>query len=65
MKQIVRITAQRGIGHATNSLLVQISIDPRHFPACLLEHAERALRVAQTALLSDMESHRQARSNRL
>ena len=27
------ITAQRGIGHATNSLLVQISIDPCHFPA--------------------------------
>jgi hypothetical protein len=65
MKQIVRITAQRGIGHAPNSLLVQISIDPRYFPAGLFEHTERAARVAQTALLSHMESHRQARSNRL
>jgi hypothetical protein len=35
MKQIVGITAQRGIGHATDSLLVQISIDPLHFPAGL------------------------------
>ena len=33
MEQIVGITAQRGIGHATDSLLVQISIDPLHFPA--------------------------------
>jgi hypothetical protein len=65
MQQIVCISAQRGIGHAANSLLVQISIDPAHFLAGLLEHTERAVGVAQTALLSDMESHRQARSNRL
>jgi hypothetical protein len=64
MKQIVRIAAQRGIGHATNSLLVEISIDPPHFPAGLIDHTERAVRVAQTARLSYMEFHRQARSSR-
>ena len=64
MQQIVGITAQRGIGHATDSLLVQISIDPLHFPAGLRDHAKRAVCVAQSVLLSYMESHRQASSNR-
>ncbi len=64
MEQIVGITAQRGIGHATDSLLVQISIDPIHFPAGLLDHAKRALAIAQAVLLSYMESHRQASSKR-
>src|SRR3984885_14692142 len=59
MKQIVGITAQRGIGHATDSLLVQISVDPLHIPARLLDHAKRALGIAQAALLSYMESHSQ------
>ena len=62
MEQIVGITAQRGIGHATDSLLVQISIDPLHFPAGLPDHAKRAPSIAQAVLLSYMESHRQASS---
>jgi len=64
MKQIVGITAKGGIGYATDSLLVQISIDPLHVPAGLFDHAKRTVRVAQSVLLSYMESHRQARSNR-
>ena len=64
MKQIVGITTQRGIGHATDSLLVQISINPLHFPAGRLDHAKRTVGVAQSVLLSDAEPHRQARSNR-
>ena len=52
MEQIVSITAQRGIGHAADSLLIQISIDPLHFPAGLFDHAKRAVCVAQSVLLS-------------
>ena len=46
------ITTKCGIGHATDSLLVQISIDPIHFPAGLLDHAKRAVGVAQSMRLS-------------
>jgi hypothetical protein len=46
MEQIVGITAQRGIGHAADSLLVQISIDPLYFPAGLLDHAKRTRSIA-------------------
>ena len=56
MQQILGITAQRGIGHATDSLLVQKSIDPLHFPAGLLDHAKRTVRVAQSMLLSHTKS---------
>src|SRR5580704_17923562 len=64
MQQIVGITPQRGISHATDSLLVQISIDPLHFLSGLLDHAKRTMGIAQAALLSYMESHRAARFNR-
>jgi len=64
MKQIVRITAKGGLGHATDLLLVQISIGPIHFPASLLDHSKRAVGVAQSTLLNYTESHGQASSNR-
>jgi hypothetical protein len=64
MEEIMGITAQRGIGYATDSLLVQISIDPLHFPAGMLDDAKRTVGVAQTVLLSYPESHRDASSNR-
>ena len=48
MEQIVGITAQRGFSHATDSLLVQISIDPRHVPAAVFDHAKRTVHVAQS-----------------
>ena len=64
MQQIVGITPQRGISHATDSLLVQISIDPLHFPAGLRDHAKWTVSVAQSELMSYTESHRPARFNR-
>src|SRR5580704_18369619 len=63
MQQIVGITPQRGIGHATDSLLVQKSVDPLHIPAGLLDHAKRTLSIAQATPLSYKESHREASSN--
>ena len=47
-----------------NCWRIQISIDPLHFPAGLLDHAKRAVRVAQPVLLSHTKCHGQARSNR-
>ena len=64
MEQIVGIAAQGGIGHATNSLLVQISIDPLHFPAGLLDDAKRTMGIAQALLLGYTKSHRHASSNK-
>src|SRR4051794_31540060 len=43
MEEVVGITTQRGIGYATNSLLVQISIDPPHVPTGRFDHAERTV----------------------
>ena len=63
MEEIVGITAQRGIGHATDSLLVEESIDPGYFPAELPEYAKGTAGVAQTVLLSYTESHKEALSN--
>src|SRR5437667_6961020 len=57
MQQIVRITAKRSIGHATDALLVQISIDPLHFPTGLLDHAKRTVRVAQSILVNNTKGH--------
>ena len=64
MEQIVGITAQCGIGHATHTLLIQLSIDPRHFPAGLLDYAKRTVGIAQSVLLSYAESHRRASSSK-
>jgi hypothetical protein len=64
MEEIVGITTQRGICYATDSLLVQVSIDPLHFSTGLLDHAKRAVGVAQSVLLSYAESHREASCNR-
>ena len=52
MEQIVGITSQRGIGHATDSLLVQKSIDPLHFPAGMLDHAKRAVRESLRSVMT-------------
>ena len=64
VEQIMSVTAQGRIGHATDTLLIEIAVDPVHFPAVLPDYAKRALRVAQPVLLSYMESHRHASSNR-
>lgn len=64
MEQIVGVAPQRGISDATDSLLIQEAVDPRHFPTGVVRHAKRALGVAQSMLLSYTESHRQASSNR-
>jgi hypothetical protein len=64
MEEIVGITAQRGIDYATDSLLVQVSIDPLHFSTGPLDHAKRAVGVAQSELVSHMECHREASCNR-
>ena len=64
MEQIVGITPQCGISDATDSLLIQEAVDPRHFPTGIVRHAKRALGVAQSMRLSYAECHRQASSNR-
>jgi hypothetical protein len=64
MEEIVGITAQRGIGYATDSLLVQVSIDPLHSSTGLLDHAKRAVGVAQSELVGYTEHHREASCNR-
>ena len=64
MEQIVRIAAQCGLRHATDSLLIQKAVDPFHLPAIGLYYAKRALGVFQAGRLSYTESHRQASSNR-
>src|SRR6266566_5495280 len=57
MEQIVGVAPQRGIGDATDSLLIQEAVDPRHFPTGVVRHAKRALGVAQSMRLSYPESH--------
>ena len=47
MEQIMGVTAQGGVGDATDTLLIQIAVDPLHFPAVLINDAKRAVRVAQ------------------
>src|SRR6266481_1414704 len=64
MEQIVGIASQGGISDATDSLLIQEAVDPKHFLTGVVRHAIRALGVAQSMLLSDTESHRQASTNR-
>jgi hypothetical protein len=57
VEEIVGITTQGGIGYAPDSLLVQVSIDPLHSSTGLLDHAKRAVGVAQSLLLSYTVSH--------
>ena len=64
MEQIMGVTAEGRVGDATDTLLIQIAVDPLHLPAVLINDAKRAVRVAQWVLLSDMESQRHAFSNR-
>jgi hypothetical protein len=64
VEEIVGITTQGGIGYAPDSLLVQVSIDPLHSSTGLLDHAKRAVGVAQPELVSYTEYHREASCNR-
>jgi hypothetical protein len=45
MEQIVGITAQCGIGHAADALLVQETVHPSYFPTRLIGHTKGTLRI--------------------
>jgi hypothetical protein len=63
VEQMMSVTAQRGIGHSADTLLIEITVDPVYFPAVMADYTKRTLRVRQRLLLDYMESHRHASSS--